>query len=208
MAVICANPYDLDAAYFYFSSSEEFDRKYKAHLPVEEYELEFIDGSEFEGFLAKYFFKESNDVEKFFELIEKHERSITAENIVALEYLIEYEHCDVENAFDKLEDVTIFEGAAEDYATKIYEHEIQEKLGTLAYYFDYKDLGKDLVLGGDISEYERNYKKYIITPWKRVFFYFSLGAKMAEKRKINVGKNNGKMGRPAPDWLYELKDGI
>ena len=146
------------------NSSEEFDRKYKAHLPVEEYELEFIDGSEFEGFLAKYFFKESNDVEKFFELIEKHERSITAENIVALEYLIEYEHCDVENAFDKLEDVTIFEGTAEDYAIENYEHEIQEKLGTLAYYFDYKDLGKDLVLGGDISEYERNYKKYIITP--------------------------------------------
>lgn len=31
---------------------------------------------------------------------------------------------------------------------------------------------------------------------------------MAERKKVNVGKNQGKMGRPAPDWLQELKDGI
>ncbi|MES2615939.1 MAG: Rpn family recombination-promoting nuclease/putative transposase [Bdellovibrionota bacterium] len=31
---------------------------------------------------------------------------------------------------------------------------------------------------------------------------------MTEKRKINIGKNNGKMGRPAPEWLRELEDGI
>lgn len=31
---------------------------------------------------------------------------------------------------------------------------------------------------------------------------------MAEKGKVNVGVNNGKMGRPAPDWLCNLKDGV
>jgi len=163
MAVLFANPYDLDACGFYFSSSDEYYEKYDAHLPVEEYELELIDGSNFECLLEKYFFKNSIDIKKFFELIEEHERSITAENMVALEYLLEYENCDVDESLNKMGDVMVFEGTAEDYATEIYEHEIEEKLGRLAYYFDYKDLGKDLVLGGDIYEYERNYKKYIIT---------------------------------------------
>lgn len=31
---------------------------------------------------------------------------------------------------------------------------------------------------------------------------------MAVKRKVKISKNQGKMGRPAPDWLYELGDGI
>ena len=31
---------------------------------------------------------------------------------------------------------------------------------------------------------------------------------MDKKRTVNIGKNKGKMGRPPPDWLYELADGI
>jgi hypothetical protein len=31
---------------------------------------------------------------------------------------------------------------------------------------------------------------------------------MSEKRTVNMGINKGKMGRPPPPWLYELKDGI
>ncbi len=37
---------------------------------------------------------------------------------------------------------------------------------------------------------------------------FLPGVTMTEKIKINIGKNNGKMGRPAPEWLRELEDGI
>jgi hypothetical protein len=28
-----------------------------------------------------------------------------------------------------------------------------------------------------------------------------------EKKKKNLGRNNGKMGRPPPDWLFDLKNG-
>ncbi len=31
---------------------------------------------------------------------------------------------------------------------------------------------------------------------------------MLEKRKINVGANNGKMGKPAPQWVTDLQNGI
>jgi hypothetical protein len=163
MAVICAIPYDYDAADFYFSSSEEYYRNYDAHLPVEEYELEFIDGADFEGFLAEKFFKKSNDVEKYFDLIEKYEASITQENLVALEYLFEYNHITMEDALEQMYDVMVFEGTAEEYAIEIYEHEIEGKLGKLSYYFDYKALGREFILNGDVYEYRRKGKDYIIT---------------------------------------------
>lgn len=163
MAVICAIPYACDAAYFYFSSSEEYFKNYDAHFPVEEYELEFIDGTDFEGFLAERFFKESHNVEKYFRLIEEYESSITEENFVALEYLLEYNRITIEDALEQIDDVIVFEGTVEDYAMEIYEHDIEEKLGKLAYYFDYKALGRDLILNGDVYEYRRKGKDYIIT---------------------------------------------
>lgn len=163
MAVICAVPYAYDADSFYFSNTEEYYMQYKEHLPVEEYELDFIDGTSFEYFIADKFFKKSHDVKKYFEIIDEYEGLITEENIVAIEYLLEYNNLSVEDALDQMEDVMIFEGTAEDYAIEIYEHEIEEKLGRLAYYFNYKALGRDFILNGDVYEYRRNGKNYIIT---------------------------------------------
>ncbi|MES2614076.1 MAG: hypothetical protein V4591_01535 [Bdellovibrionota bacterium] len=31
---------------------------------------------------------------------------------------------------------------------------------------------------------------------------------MVEKRRINVGANKGKMGKPAPQWVTDLQNGI
>jgi hypothetical protein len=70
----------------------------------------------------------------------------------------------VEDAFEKIGDVIVFEGTAEEYAMEIYEHEHEDKLGKFAYYFDYKALGRDFVLNGDGEEYKRKGKNYIITP--------------------------------------------
>ena len=163
MAVICAIPYDFEAADFYFSSGEEFYTKYKAQLPVEEYQFEFIDGTEFELFIADKFFKEFSPIGKYFQLIESYEPSITEENLVALDYLFEFSSSSVEEVLKKLDDVTVFEGTAEEYAMEIYEDEIQAKIGFLSYHFDYKALGRELVLGGDVFEYRRKGKNYIIT---------------------------------------------
>ncbi|MES2614075.1 MAG: hypothetical protein V4591_01530 [Bdellovibrionota bacterium] len=163
MAIICASSCNLEAELFYFSSVEEYERKDKQQFSVEKYEFFIEEGSEFECLIAKRFFSESHAVEKYFELIEEYENSITEENLVALSYLFEYENCDVEEALRRMEDVMVFEGSAKDYAVEIYQDEIESKFGRLAYYFDYRLLGQDLVLGGDVDEYTIGYKKYIIT---------------------------------------------
>ncbi|ASF49165.1 hypothetical protein [Methylophaga nitratireducenticrescens] len=44
MITICAVSYDTSAAAFYFSTIAEYNEKYTKRLPVEEYEIQFIDG--------------------------------------------------------------------------------------------------------------------------------------------------------------------
>lgn len=41
--VLYAQPYAFDAKGWQFSSADEFDKLYKAHLPVEEYEISLVD---------------------------------------------------------------------------------------------------------------------------------------------------------------------
>ncbi|MEM9211537.1 MAG: hypothetical protein AAGA63_08615 [Pseudomonadota bacterium] len=58
MVQLHAQPYDLAAKGFYFESAEEFDTKSKSNRneygqPVEEYEIQFIDGEDIDCDLAK-----------------------------------------------------------------------------------------------------------------------------------------------------------
>ncbi|SCZ55990.1 Antirestriction protein (ArdA) [Epibacterium ulvae] len=58
MPQLFAQPYDLDAIGFFFESAEEFQTISKRHLnahfePVEEYEIQFIDGDDIDAALAK-----------------------------------------------------------------------------------------------------------------------------------------------------------
>ena len=58
MPQLHAQPYDLDAIGFYFESFEEYQTISKRHMnahwePVEEYEIQFIDGDDIDCALAK-----------------------------------------------------------------------------------------------------------------------------------------------------------
>jgi hypothetical protein len=58
MTTLHAQPYDISATGFFFETREEYDRKAAGNfnqmgLPVEEYELQFIDGEEIDGELFK-----------------------------------------------------------------------------------------------------------------------------------------------------------
>jgi hypothetical protein len=66
-----ANPYAFDAAGFYFETFEEFEEKYAAKLPVEEYEIEFIDGEGWEGEIVKAVGVNQANLAKVFDLIEE-----------------------------------------------------------------------------------------------------------------------------------------
>ncbi|MGB1096143.1 MAG: antirestriction protein ArdA, partial [Paracoccaceae bacterium] len=58
MTTLYANPYDISASGFYFETAEDYHAKAKALRndygePVEEFEIEFIDGDEIDCALAK-----------------------------------------------------------------------------------------------------------------------------------------------------------
>lgn len=171
MVNLYANPYNPSARGFYFKSTKEFDTKYKANLPVEEYEIELIDGSDFERLLQKRLSKNGFEIPKFFDLIDKHNDEMTDEKLVALEYLFEYQNCNVGEAFDKIDDVMVFEGTPEEYAMDIFYDEIDEKLanmfgrnnGTGAAYFDFKALARDMRINGEIEEIKFNHKTYVVS---------------------------------------------
>lgn len=73
--------------------------------------------------------------------------------------LSDYYNYDLETLVNYVEDnACLFEGSASDYAFDFVDscYNIDKMMGSLASYFDYESLGRDLVLGGDIVEIGRN----------------------------------------------------
>ena len=157
--VLCAVPYNMDNECFYFSTLEEYNSKYKAHLPTEEYELQFIDGSTDEKFFAKYLTKQHINVEKFFELIDKN---FDEKELATIYYLTEYDCLDLEKALDTMEEVPVLEGDEEQYARDFMDDTGElDSIGNYANYFDYKAFGRDLIYGGDIFKFKFNNITYV-----------------------------------------------
>jgi hypothetical protein len=163
MPLLFAQPYDFDAYGFYFSSATEYFEKYQKNLPVEEYEFQFIDGTDFESFVFENHVSGMRSLEGYFKIIEKFKDSIKDENLVALEYLFETENIEIEKALEKIDDVVIFEGTAESYAMEFCCDHIREQLGKLEFYFDYELLSRDMILNSEIYEYKKDGIDYIIS---------------------------------------------
>ena len=73
--VLYAQPYDLSAIGFYFESAEEFAAKLQALKnaqgdPVEEFEIQFIDGKDVDAALVEAVHLHQHDPEGFFEKID------------------------------------------------------------------------------------------------------------------------------------------
>ena len=73
--VLYAQPYDIEATGFFFNSAEDFAEKAAANVnrfcaPVEEYEIQFIDGEDIDAALANAVGLHQGDVAAFFEKIE------------------------------------------------------------------------------------------------------------------------------------------
>lgn len=74
MTTLYANPYDITATGFYFESLEDYQEKAARHR-CEEFEIEFIDGSDMETEIAKAFGSNigQGNVELFFDVLEEAE---------------------------------------------------------------------------------------------------------------------------------------
>ncbi len=98
MTTLFANPYNLDAAAkgFYFESFEDYQEKAEGvtdsfGLPVEEFEIEFIDGESIDGELFEALGITQANIEQYFERVDEWEEEEKIRVIVAGEcgYTIE-----------------------------------------------------------------------------------------------------------------------
>lgn len=149
-----AQPHDISAVGFYFQSLEEYATKSEALLnpyghKVEEFELQYIDGELNELFNACGI--NQANIELWFNTIEgldHHEQ-------IALFYLMSNGICkDLEQALEKLDDVSFSEcclrDAAEELFDECYLHEVPESVRN---YIDYEAFARDCDLGGDFNEF-------------------------------------------------------
>lgn len=158
-----AMPYDMDARGFYFSTAEEFTTKAASLTnthgqPVEEFELQFIDGDDGQLFEAcridqtslELWFDEIGDLEPW--------------KKVALFYLVNFAGFALPEAFERVEDVSLYEGTILEAATELFDscylHEVPESVRN---YVDYERFANDCRLGGDMTEFDYEGSTWTVT---------------------------------------------
>lgn len=149
-----AQPYNLDAAGFYFHDFEDYTAKADGLLdafgcPVEEFEVQFIDGSSADAELFAAAGINQANLEQWFDELEDLDEMEKA----ALFAILELGY-NLDQALEKMEDATLYQGrledAAEELFDEIYASEIPEHLQS---YIDYSRFARDCELSGDMSEF-------------------------------------------------------
>ncbi|PTW61689.1 antirestriction protein ArdA [Breoghania corrubedonensis] len=148
-----AQPYNLSAVGFYFTDLEDYQAKVKGltdefGYPVEEFELQYIDGDHARLFEALRISQAS--LADWFDLLDEldddEDRYLIACHLAGEGYAIG-------ELAERWDDYRLYRGTAADYAAEIVA-ECYEIPGNLEAYIDYERLGRDMVLGGDITEIE------------------------------------------------------
>ncbi|HHK5646388.1 antirestriction protein ArdA [Serratia nevei] len=156
-----AQPYNGDAQGFYFHSFQEYEQKSENLRDrfgnvVEEFELQFIDGSDSELFEACRINQANLSV--WFdeiELLDDNEK-------VALCFLLSDLGYNLEDAMEKIEDVSIQEGDLQSVAEELFD-ELYEVPQAIAPYIDYEKFARDCELNGDLRSFDFDGKNYVIT---------------------------------------------
>ncbi len=158
-----AQPYNRDAQGFYFHSAEEFESKSenlqdRFGCPVEEFEIQFIDGDDAELFDACGI--DQCNLSSWFdeiEVLDDHEK-------ISLYFLIGVLCYSLDSAMEKIDEVSVFHGDAQEAAEELfddcYAHAIPDNL---RFYFDMEKFARDLEIGGDFNEFEFQGRTYTCT---------------------------------------------
>ena len=161
-----ATPYDLSAAGFYFTTYEDYLEKASNHKneygdPVEEYEIQFIDSDLpwCNGSLFKTLGINQANLDKWFSDFE----NMSMEDAVKAIYLSDYVRYDINDILDRMDDITLFKGTAQEYAEYYIDDTglLDTMPENLRYYFDAEAFARDMVMSGDITEVEINSTQYI-----------------------------------------------
>lgn len=160
-----AQPYNPDARGFYFTTEEEFEQKSSEcrdafGYPVEEFEIQFIDGSHEEADLFSACGVNQANIGQFLTIIDE----VPDYQFPALYYLCDVLGYDMATGMGKLDEVSLCSGSLEDAAEELfdecYAHDIPENLRI---YIDYAKFARDCELGGDMAEFEFAGETYTVT---------------------------------------------
>jgi antirestriction protein len=161
LSVLYANPYNLDAHGFYFASAEDFQAKASENVdrwgqPVEEYMIDYIDGPDADLFSACGIYQCDLELWEEIEDLEEYEKPV-------LFYCVDILGMTAREGMTSLEDYSVRQGTAQEYA-----EEYVDSIGildsmpeNLRYYLDTEAFARDMVLNGDIYEFEFNGNSYM-----------------------------------------------
>lgn len=161
-----AMPYNLDAGPgFYFTSLEDYTAKMDGltdrwGAPVEEVELQLVDGTDGEAQLFAALGISQASLETWFnDVVDLDEREQAA-----LFYLVGEAGYSLADALDKIDDVMLQEGAmdevGEEMFNELYLHEVPEHLHA---YLDSSRWVNDCRLNGDFSEFQFDHRDWTVT---------------------------------------------
>lgn len=154
MTLFYAQPYDVSATGFYFRSRAEFDAlrlacRGDAGLPVEEFEIQFIDGETLDAYLADAFGLNQVSVFRIIELMEEWDEDAKRRFIIAVGecgYSFDPDTVDADDF-----EVEIYEASLRDLAVQFVDEglfgEIPERIQG---YLNYDAIARDLA--ADYSE--------------------------------------------------------
>ena len=140
MSTFFAQPYSLDAVGFYFDTLEVYTEKSESLLdvfgnPVEEFEIQFIDGEDCELFSACGV--NQANLSLWFETIaelSEHEKT-------ALYYLRSVSGYNLVDALEKMDDVNLSEGSLKDVAETLFdEFYLNDVPESVRAYIDYENM--------------------------------------------------------------------
>ena len=165
MLTFFAQPYDLDAKGFYFSTFKEYEEKVKMCInsfggPVEEFEILPIDGKDDEIEILKASKVDQCNLEDVLNFLE----GASEEDIVNMFFLMDNLNLTFEDAIDKKDEPNIQKGKTFDAAVEIFDEMYLSSIPEGARnYIDYDSFAHDLRMGGDVTEFEFNGTTHVCT---------------------------------------------
>jgi antirestriction protein len=149
MIVLYAQPYDISANGFFFDNTDEYQRKAHrnrnlAGLPVEEYEIEFIDGEKLDAELFEALKINQGNFGKFLTVCQEWDDRQKRTVIIATGecgYLLDLETADRDDFEVDIYEVDNLRELAAQFVDEGLYGEIPQPL---QYYLDYNAMGRDL----------------------------------------------------------------
>lgn len=151
---LAANPYCCESSYFFFDSYDEYETKYDHQyekLGTEEYEFDFIEGSDQAYALWNILKPTQCTLREYFEIYESGNFDCD-EDILKFKICIQVLLLSPSDALNRYEDVYLYEGSPEDYVQDYYD-EHYEIPSYLDGYIDYEKIAHDWECNGSIIHY-------------------------------------------------------